>query len=278
MKISMFVYPEIEVWALRGKVELSQSVELRPLPTVPLRGILGHALKAVDPLLVEMYFKPGADGSRPPAFILQPILPIPVRGQEFFFDLYLWGDPSELEPGLRIAFFQMEGAAFSGKGASIRSIQLSEMERIQFEGLHQSLPTECILHLKTPLCLKTHDRDRNKKRPALANEIDVSKVLMSLASRVRNLVHFYGAGEDWDPSPYLEAGKEGLVLKRKLKPVCIRRNSSARGNRFVLNGYTGALHLGNLEPLAMELATLGSLFHVGHHTQEGCGMTAVEVT
>ncbi|MFZ1416714.1 MAG: CRISPR system precrRNA processing endoribonuclease RAMP protein Cas6 [Defluviicoccus sp.] len=123
-------------------------------------------------------------------------------------------------------------------------------------------PTELVIRLTTPLCLKASG--------PLANDVD--ELVMSLVNRLSGLARWQGVRIETDWSGWREISKQLSVRWLETRVYSLRRFSSAQPGREIPHaGVLGQFSVeGPLRPL-MPLFFLGETAHAGARTAFGFG-------
>lgn len=249
------------------------------------RGISGHLLTARSPELTRNFFKPGQGGNTPAAFIIQPVTFERGGMDAFRFRVFCWERSGKFLAALIDALKSSPGCSWGGTEAHITDFQCSPPENLVFEGTGLTVPAR--LRLLTPLAIKAHVRDnrpprsdgkpRSGRRVLAPVEINLGRICQALVARINNLNSHFGNGGNLDAQPFLAEAALIREYDRNLQKIHARRYSSAQNTSIHLGGVAGWLDLGpRLSPRLHDLLALGSVFHLGHRTADGCGCVAVE--
>ena len=262
---------QLEARMVEGVLSLNGPTDLHPLSTSALRGLLGHALKDAGDAEALRLFKPPASGA--PPFVIQPQSFRTAKADFFSFRIFAW-DPDSilLDAFASAAAAQVAGRPFGQGRIRVEGIRLSAPERLVFSGIdHDGGPIR--LRLATPLCLKAYDRsdlERPRKRLLQPENLTLRHLLDATHRRISNLTAHPVDPLRLDPETLPEP------TSRSLRIEGTARKSSTQRNRVSLQGITGHLDFSELCPLHAELLSLASVFHLGHHPVEGCGLLLLE--
>lgn len=254
----------LNIRAVEGVALLDREAPVRHMASATLRGLAGHALKRHAPQMIDRWFKPGASGDTPPAYVFQPLNRKEETTRHFLFRIVTWDPPGELLPALCRALDGTQGAPFGETDARMLGVEWSDMQWLEFSGELQAAPVQRIL-LHTPLRYRIKDR--------WADEVSLSMetLVRATATRLNRLGRAYGNGTYLHARPFLEASLGIRETARNLRLVHPHRRSSTQMRNIDLSGLVGTIDCEELPAAVMNLLFCAGVFHVGKHTAEGCG-------
>ena len=239
---------QLEVRMVEGTLLLDKSVNLDPLSTSALRGVLGHTLKDTGRDKALELFKPS--GSSTPPYVIQPHSPHCRKSQSFDFRIFAWDpDTHLLEAFQEAANSNAAGRPFGIGRGRVDSVEFSATEKLKFEGVGHD-GGSIRLRLGTPLCLKTYDRSNpNKVRKRLlhSDQLTIQHLLEASLRRIANLTGH--------PVPIALNHREFLPEPRKtdLKMSGPDRRSTTQKGAIRLRGIVGYLDLPFLNPIHADI-------------------------
>lgn len=262
-----------------GVVTLDKPALLHPLSSSAVRGILGHALKDARATTACQLFKPG--NGTPPAFLIQPYESVSRLSHQFRFHFISWGEGRELmDTTVNLEQPYFEGRPFGRGREKAVSIEFTEPDILVFEGTNYHSLENCAnplrLHFVTPLNLKVYDRsnpDKPRKRNLAPDALSANHLVNGILRRLGNLCQIDGLTQ----LPEIKEMPLPVPTDRNLRFGGTDRSSSTQTNKVRLQGILGYMDLpSELDPMFVELIALASVFHMGHHPVEGCGLIRME--
>lgn len=254
----------LNIRAVEGVVLLDREAPVRHMASATLRGLAGHALRRHAPEMVARWFKPGACGDKPPAYVFQPLNRRVENTRHFLFRIVTWDPPGELISALCRALDVMRSAPFGETGTHVVGLEWSDGQRLEFSGELQAAPAQRVL-LHTPL------RCRIKDQWADEHSLSLETLVRTTATRLNGLSRSYGNGTYLQARPFLEAVPGVGEMARNLRLVHPHRRSSTQMQNIDLTGLVGTIDYGEMPSSLMNLLFCAGVFHIGKHTAEGCG-------
>jgi hypothetical protein len=254
----------LNIRAVEGVAFLDREAPVRHLASATMRGLAGHALRRHSPEMIDRWFKPGAGGDTPPAYVVQPLNRRATSTNHFPFRILTWDPPGELLPSFCRGIGASVGAPFGEGGARLVHVEWDDVQRLEFTGELRSEPTQRIL-LHTPFRYKIGERWADERT------LTLETLVRATATRLNLLGRAYGNDVYLHARPFIDAAAGTRETSRRLRMVHPRRRSSTQLRDIELSGIVGEIVCGELPTPIMNLLFTAGVFHIGKHTAEGCG-------
>ncbi len=257
----------IHLLSLDAEAYLDREIPIRHMVTTTLRGILGYALDATAPDMVERFFKPGTGAHGSPAFVLQPRYRETVCAQVVPFRLQTWDRDGAFMDAMLRAMANAKGCPFGDGAAHLEGIRMDEPAELRPD-LRAKVEVKG-LRLRTPLRIKSCGRLLSR------GELTLGHLVSAACRRLNTLSAEYGNGRDLDEMAALALCATTRIRTCKLDRVESGRRSGTQKRDIDLSGIVGSITWNWLPDACAQLLILAQAVNLGQHTSAGCGCVEV---